>query len=110
MVISSRKGSEKYTPLKMVKEFVLIELQEYDHLTLSENMNAMFMLSIEQLLNAVKSRVGIIHHNEVDNLFQFLKTLPSILTWSDFGEAIVDGTRLPGSNVHNMLDYLFHDW
>ena len=46
----------------------------------------------------------------MDNLFEFLKTHPSVLTWTDFGEAIVNGTRLPGSNVHDMLDYLFHDW
>ena len=76
----------------MVKEFVLIESQEYDHPTLSENMNATSMFSIQQLLNAVKSRVRIMYHNKVDNLFKFLKTHPSILTWTDFGEAIVDGT------------------
>ena len=110
MVTSSRKGSEKDTSLKMVKEFVLIERQESDHPTLSENMNATSMLSIQQLLTAVKSKVGIMYHNKVDNLFEFLKTHPSILTWTDFGEAIVDGSRLPGSNVHDMLDYLFHDW
>ena len=96
MVTSSRKGSEKDTSLKMVKEFALIERQEYDHPTLSKNMNATSMLSIQQLLTAVKSRVGIMYHNKVDNLFEFLKTHPSILTWTDFGEAIVDGTRLPG--------------
>ena len=110
MVTSSRKGSEKDTSLKMVKEFVLIERQEYDHPTLSGNMNATSMLSIQQLLTAVKSRVGIMYHNKVDNLSEFLKTQLSILTWTDFGEAIVDGSRLPGSNVHYMLDYLFHDW
>ena len=33
-----------------------------------------------------------------------------MLSWTDFGEAIVDGARLPDSNVHDMLDYLFHDW
>ena len=33
-----------------------------------------------------------------------------MLSSTDFDEAIVDGTRLPGSNVHDMLDYLFHDW
>ena len=31
----------------MVKEFVLIERQEYNHPTLSENMNATSMLSIQ---------------------------------------------------------------
>ena len=30
--------------------------------------------------------------------------------WTDFGEAMVNGTHLPGTNVHEMLDYLFHDW
>ena len=93
----------------MVKEFVLIERQEYDQNDKSENMDTS-MLSIQQLLNAVKSRVGIIYHTKVDNLFEFLKTHPSELLWTDFCEAIVDGMRLPGSNVHHMLDYSFHDW
>ena len=93
----------------MVKEFVLIERQEYDEHDKSENMDTS-MLSIQQLLNAVKSRVGTMYHNKVDNLFEFLKTHPSVLSWTDFGEAIVDGMRLQGSNVYDMLDYLFHDW
>ena len=71
MVTSSRKGCEKDTSLKMVKEFVLIERQEYDQLRyiptvndISENMDVTdtvvnaSMLSIQRLLNAVKSRVG----------------------------------------------------
>ena len=57
----------------MVKEFVLIERQEYDEHDKSENMDTS-MLSIQQLLNAVKSRVGTMYHNKVDNLFEFLKT------------------------------------
>ena len=93
----------------MVKEFVLIECQEYDQHDKSENMDTS-ILSIQQLLNAVKSRVGTMYHNKVDNLFEFLKTHLSVLSWTDFGEAIVNGLRLPGSNVHDMLDYLFHDW
>ena len=93
----------------MVKEFVLIERQEYDQHDKSENMDT-FMLSIPHLLSAVKSRVGIMYHSKVDNLFEFLKTHLSVLSRTDFGEAIVDGMRLPGSNVHDMLDYLFHDW
>ena len=92
----------------MVKEFVLIERQEYDQHDKSENMDTS-MLSFQHLLNAVKSRVGIMYHSKVDNLFEFLKRHPSVLSWTDFGEAIVDGMRLPGSNVHDMLDYLFHD-
>ena len=79
----------------MVKEFVLIERQEYDEHDKSENMDTS-MLSIQQLLNAVKSRVGTMYHNKVDNLFEFLKTHPSVLSWTDFGEAIVDGMRLQG--------------
>ena len=92
----------------MVKEFVLIERQKYDEHDKSENMDTS-MLSIQQLLNAVKSRVGTVYHNKVDNLFEFLKTHPSVLSWTDFSEAIVDGMRLQGSNVYDMLDYLFHD-
>ena len=79
----------------MVKEFVLIERQEYDEHDKSENMDTS-MLWIQQLLNAVKSRVGTMYHNKVDNLFEFLKTHLSVLSWTDFGEAIVDGMRLQG--------------
>ena len=93
----------------MVKEFVLIERQEYNRDDMSKNADAS-MLSIQQLLNAVKSRVGTMYHNKVDNLFEFLTTHPSVLSWTDLGEAIVDGMRLQGSNVYDMLDYLFHDW
>ena len=50
------------------------------------------------------------YHNKVERLFEFLKSHPSILLWTDFGEAIVNGTHLPGTNIHEMLDYLFHDW
>ena len=63
----------------MVKEFVLIERQEYDEHDKSENMDTS-ILSIQQLLNAVKSRVGTMYHNKVDNLFEFLKTHPSVLS------------------------------
>ena len=73
----------------MVKEFVLIERQEYNRDDMSKNVDAS-MLSIQQLLNAVKSRVGIMYHSKVDNLFAFWKTHPSVLSWTDFGEAIVD--------------------
>ena len=93
----------------MVKQFVLIERQEYNRDDVSKTAYAS-MLSIQQLLNAVKSRVGIMYYNKVENLFEFLKTHPSILSWTDFDEAIVDGMRLQGSNIHDMLDYLFHDW
>ena len=93
----------------MVKEFVLIERQEYNRDDMSKNADAS-MLSIQKLLNAVKSRVGTMYHSKIDNLFEFLKTHPSVLSWTDFGEAIVDGMGLQGSNVYDMLDNLFHDW
>ena len=79
----------------MVKEFVLIERQGYNHPTINdifENMDIKdtSMISIQQLLNAVKSRVGIMYHSKGDNLFEFLKTYPSVLSWTDFGDIIVE--------------------
>ena len=46
MVTSSRKGCEKGTSLKMVKEFVLIERHEYNGDDMSKNADAS-MLSIQ---------------------------------------------------------------
>ena len=40
------------------------------------------------------------YQNKVKRLFEFSKYHPSILTWTDFGEAIVNGIHLPGTNVH----------
>ena len=104
----------------MVKEFVLIEHGEYNRLKdnptthdneiVSNITPGTSMLSTQHLLSTVKSKVGIMYHNKVERLFEFLKYHPSILTWNDFGEAIVNGIHLPGTNVHDMLDYLFHDW
>ena len=104
----------------MVEEFVLIERGEYDRLkdnsSSNENENdtdttpGSSMLSSQHLLSAVKNKVGIMYHNKVEQLFEFLKSHPSMLMWTDFGEAIVNGIHLPGTNVHDMLDYLFHDW
>ena len=104
----------------MVKEFVLIEHGEYNQLKDnptthdneidSDTTPKTLMLSTQHLLSTVKSKVGIMYHNKVERLFEFLKYHPSILTWTDFGEAIVNGIHLPGINVHEVLDYLFHDW
>ena len=104
----------------MVKEFVLIERREYDQLKdnpcsnvneiVSDTAPGSLMLSSQHLLNAVKIKVGIMYHNKVEQLFEFLKSHPSMLTWTDFGEAVVNGIHLPGTNFHEMLDYLFHDW
>ena len=104
----------------MVKEFVLIEHGEYNRLKdnlsthdneiVSDTAPGASMLSTQRLLSTIKSKVGIMYHNKVERLFEFLKAHPSLLTWTDFGEAIVNGIHLPGTNVHEMLDYLFHDW
>ena len=67
------------------------------------------MLCTQHLLSAVNNKVGIMNHNKDDELFGFLKSHPSLLTWTDFGEAIVNGIHLPGPNVLEMLDYLFHN-
>ena len=104
----------------MVKEFVLIEHGEYNRLKdnlsthdneiVSDTAPGASMLSTQCLLSTIKSKVGIMYHDKVERLFEFLKTHPSLLTWTDFGKAIVNGIHLPGTNVHEMLDYLFHDW
>ena len=119
MVTLSCKRSRKRYFIKMVKEFVLIERGEYDLLKDNPSSNenesdtdttsGSSMLSSQHLLSAVKNKVGIMYHNKVERLFEFLKSHPSILKWTDFGEAIVNGIHLPGTN-HEMLDCLFHDW
>ena len=67
----------------MVKEFVLIEWEEYNLLqdnstnnVSSENDAApgSSMLSIQHLISSVKSKVGAMYHNKVEQLFEFLKS------------------------------------
>ena len=107
----------------MVKKFVFTEREEYNQLQYKSTNNVSSenkivsgtapgssILSTNHLLSAVKNKVGIMYHNKVDQLFEFLKSHLSILMWTDSGETIVNGIHLPGSNVHEMLDYLFHDW
>ena len=107
----------------MIKEFVLIEREEYNRLKdnptssvsseniiVSDTTPGSSMLSTQHLLSAVKNKVGITYHHKADQLFEFLKSHPSLLTWTDFGEAVVNGIHLTGTNLHEMLDYLFHDW
>ena len=71
----------------------------------SNNIPGMSMLSTQHLLSTVKSKVRIMYHNKVKRLSEFLKYHPSVLRWTDFGEAIVNGIHLPGTNVHEMLNY-----
>ena len=68
------------------------------------------MLSTQHLLSAVKNKEGIMYRNKVDQLFEFLKSCPSVLTWTDFGEAVANGIHLPGTDVHEMLAHLFYIW
>ena len=99
----------------MVKEFVLIECGEYDRIKenpssneneiVSDTTPGSSMLSTSHLLSAVKNKVGIMYHNKVEQLFEFLKAHPSLLMRTDYSEAIVNGIHLPGTNVHEMLDY-----
>ena len=83
----------------MVKEFVLIERGEYNqrkdnpannvsskNKIVLDTAPGSTMLSTPRLLSAVKNKVGIMYHNKVGQLFEFLKSHPSILTWSDFGD------------------------
>ena len=71
----------------------------------SNNIPGMSMLSTQHLQSTVKSKVRIMYHNKVKRLSEFLKYHPSVLRWTDFGEAIVNGIHLPGTNVHEMLNY-----
>ena len=106
------KGVKRYF-IKMVKEFVLIKRGEYNQLKVnptsheneidSDTTPGTSMLSTQHLLSTVKSKVGIMYHNKVDQLFEFLKSHPSILMWTDFGEAIVNGIHLPGTDIHKCL-------
>ena len=48
------------------------------------------------------------YNNKVEQLFEFLKSHPSM--WTDFGEGIVNSIHLPGTNVHEILDHLLYDW
>ena len=104
----------------MVKEFVLIEHGEYnrpkDNPTTHENEIDSYttpgtsMLSTQHLLSIGKGKVGIMYHNKIEWIFEFLRYHPSILMWTDFGDVIVNSIHLPGTNVPEMLDYIFHDW
>ena len=100
----SVKGEKRYF-IEIVEEFVLIECVDYNQLkgdptsnVSSENEIVLdvapgsSVLSAQHLLSAVKNKLGIMYHNKVQQLFEFLKYNPLILTWTDFGEAIVNGT------------------
>ena len=67
------------------------------------------MLSQDELQRYIKSKVGNAFQDKVDLLFEFLLSHPSLLKWTNFGEAIVNGNRITGSNIYDILDFIFHD-
>ena len=125
----------------MVKEFVLVSVEEYDKLRHSKDNSHPFkedsllnqdvseakdsekvtsmsveqmvtessMLSQNELQRYMKSKVGNAFQDKVDLLFEFLLSHPSLLKWTNFGEAIVNGNRITGSNIYNIIDSIFHD-
>ena len=125
----------------MVKEFVLVSVEEYDKLSLSKDDSPSFkedsvlnrdvneakdsenftpvpaeqtvtessMLSQNELQRFVKSKIGNSFQDKVDLLFEFLRSHPSLLKWTNFGEAVVNGNRITGSNIYDLLDFIFHD-
>ena len=125
----------------MVKEFVLVSVEEYDKLSLSKDDSPPFkedsvlnrdvneakdsenftpvpveqtvtessMLSQNELQRFVKSKIGNSFQDKVDLLFEFLLSHPSLLKWTNFGEAVVNGNRITGSNIYDLLDFIFHD-
>ena len=125
----------------MVKEFVLVSVEEYDKLRQSKDNSHPFkedsvlnrdvseakdsesvtstsveqtvtessMLSQNELQRYIKSKVGNAFQDKVDLLFEFLLSHPSLLKWTNFGEAIVNGNRITGSYIYDILDFIFHD-
>ena len=67
------------------------------------------MLSQNELQRYIKSKVGNAFQDKVDLLFEFLLSHPSLLKWTNFGEAIVNGNQIIGSNIYDILDFIFHD-
>ena len=57
------------------------------------------MLSQNELQRYIKSKVGNAFQDKVDLLFEFLPSHPSLLKRTNFGEAIVNGNRITGSNI-----------
>ena len=125
----------------MVKEFVLVSVEEYDKLSQSkdnshplkedsvlnrdvseakdsENVTSMSVeqtvtessvLSQNELQRYIKSRVRNAFQDKVDQLFEFLLSHLSLLKWTNFGEAIVNGNRITGSDIYDILDFIFQD-
>ena len=125
----------------MVKEFVLVTVEEYDKLCQSKDNSHPFkednllnrdvsegkdsdkvismsvqqtvtessMLSQNELQRYIKSKVGNAFQDKVDLLFEFLLSHPSLLKWTNFGEVIVNGNRITGYNIYDILDFIFHD-
>ena len=54
----------------------------------------------------IKSKVGNAFQDNVELLFEFLLSHPSLLKWTNFGAAIVNGNRITGSHIYNLLDFM----
>ena len=123
----------------MVKEFILVSVEEYDELNLSKDNSSPFkedrllnrdmseakdsekslctLIPVEQTVTEssmllqnemqryIKSKVGNAFQDNVDLLFEFLLSHPSLLKWTNFGEAIVNGNRITGSHIYDLLDF-----
>ena len=66
------------------------------------------MLSQNELHRYIKSKVGNVFQDKVDLLFEFLLSHPSVLKWTNFGEAIVNRNRITCSDIYDILDIIFH--
>ena len=67
------------------------------------------MLSQNEQQRYIKSKVGNVFQDKVDLLFEFLLPYLSLLKWTNFGEAIVNGNLIIGSNIYDILEFIFHD-
>ena len=118
------KGVKKYF-IKMVNEFVLIEGGRGGGGDITDlRQSAMCRLKVKYLRYYTRYVDGLYQsftkcckeysRNNVSqqsrSVISIFEIPSSILTWTDFDEAIVNGIHLPGTNVHEMLDCLFHDW
>ena len=67
------------------------------------------MLLQNEVQRYIKSKVGNAFQDNVNLLFKFLLFNPSLLKWTNPGEATVNGNRITGSNIYDLLEFIFHD-
>ena len=64
------------------------------------------MLLQNEMQRYIKSKVGNAFQDNVELLFEFLLSHPSLLKWTNVGAAIVNGNRITGSHIYNFLDFM----